>query len=254
MSTTDLAGRTAVITGASSGIGASTARALAARGAQVALLARRQDRLDELAGEIEKAGGSAAGYAVDVTDAKAVIAARERIVADLGRPGIVFNNAGVMLPAPILDHRRDQWKHQIDLNVTALMTTIDVFVDDLVAAARIDGVADLVNTSSIAGENLYPDFAVYSATKAYVTHLSKHLRTELGPKNVRVSAIAPGIVATELQSHVTDAGAQQWLDEAARTVDFLEPGDIAQTVAFTVSLPARVNLERIVILPTRQAS
>jgi NADP-dependent 3-hydroxy acid dehydrogenase YdfG len=159
-----------------------------------------------------------------------------------------------MLPAPILDHRRDQWKHQIDLNVTALMTTIDVFVDDLVAAARIDGVADLVNTSSIAGENLYPDFAVYSATKAYVTHLSKHLRTELGPKNVRVSAIAPGIVATELQSHVTDAGAQQWLDEAARTVDFLEPGDIAQTVAFTVSLPARVNLERIVILPTKQAS
>jgi NADP-dependent 3-hydroxy acid dehydrogenase YdfG len=166
----------------------------------------------------------------------------------------VVNNAGVMLPAPILEHRRDQWQHQIDLNITALMTAIDVFVDDLVASGRQDGVADLVNTSSIAGENLYPNFAVYSATKAYVTHLSKHLRTELGPKNVRVSAIAPGIVATELQSHVTDAGARQWLDDAAQTVDFLQPEDIAETIAFTVSLPARVNLERVVILPTKQAS
>jgi NADP-dependent 3-hydroxy acid dehydrogenase YdfG len=254
MSTTDLAGRTAVITGASSGIGASTAHALAARGATVALLARRQDRLDELVTAIESRGGKAAAYAVDVTDAPAVHAARERIVADLGRPSIVFNNAGVMLPAAIEEHRRDQWQHQIDLNITALMTAIDVFVDDLVTSGRQDGVADLVNTSSIAGENLYPNFAVYSATKAYVTHLSKHLRTELGPKNVRVSAIAPGIVATELQSHVTDAGARQWLDDAAQTVDFLQPEDIAETIAFTVSLPARVNLERVVILPTKQAS
>lgn len=250
----DLEGRVAVVTGASSGIGAETARELAARGAAVALLARRAERLEELAARIAKDGGRALAVPADVTDADALRAARETIVAELGRPAIVVNNAGVMLPAPIEQHLTDQWQRQIDLNISALMTTIDVFLDDLVAAGTAGGPADLVNISSIAGENLFGTFAVYSGTKAFVTHLSKHLRMELGPKRVRVSAIAPGVVSTELQSHVTDPGAQEWLEGAAQSMELLQPEDVAATIGFVVSLPRHVNLERVVIMPTEQTA
>jgi NADP-dependent 3-hydroxy acid dehydrogenase YdfG len=111
-----------------------------------------------------------------------------------------------------------------------------------------------VNTSSIAAQNIFPNFAVYSGTKAYVTHLSRTLRAELGAKDVRVSAIEPGIVGTELQSHVTDAGARDWLDGSKQAMTWLEPEDVAEAVAFLAQQPARVNLQQITIMPTRQPS
>jgi NADP-dependent 3-hydroxy acid dehydrogenase YdfG len=115
-------------------------------------------------------------------------------------------------------------------------------------------VADLVNTSSIAAQNIFPNFAVYSGTKAYVTHLSRTLRTELGPKNVRVSAIEPGITGTELQNHVTDPGARAWLASARDAMTWLAPEDIAETVNFLVAQPAHVNLQQVTIMPTHQPS
>jgi NADP-dependent 3-hydroxy acid dehydrogenase YdfG len=123
-----------------------------------------------------------------------------------------------------------------------------------VASAAERGVADLINTSSIAAQNIFPGFAVYCGTKAYVTHLSRQLRAELGAKNVRVAALEPGIVGTELQSHVTDAGALDWLEGARKSMEFLTPSDIAQTVGFLASLPPRVNLQQVTIMPTGQAS
>ncbi|MEU7867407.1 SDR family oxidoreductase [Dactylosporangium sp. NPDC049140] len=252
--TDSLQGRVALITGASSGIGAATATLLAERGARVALLARRKDRLDELAGRIVDAGGTALGVAVDVTDADALKAAAEQAAAEHGPADLVVNNAGVMLPAPIEELRTDQWQHQIDLNVSAAMHTIGAVVPQLVAAAAAGRPADLVNTSSIAAQNIFPNFAVYAATKAFITHLSRHLRVELGAKDVRVSAIEPGIVGTELQRHVTDEGAQDWLAESKQTVEWLEPEDIAEVIAFTAALPRRVNLQQVTIMPTRQAS
>jgi NADP-dependent 3-hydroxy acid dehydrogenase YdfG len=140
----------------------------------------------------------------------------------------------------------------IDLNITGLMRVIYAFVPSLVKAAAAGNKSDLINTSSIAGQYLYPTFAVYAATKAYVSHLSRHLRLELGPKNVRVSMLEPGIVATELQSHVTDQGALDWLAGAKTTIDWLQPADIAEVVAFTAALPARVNLQQMTVMPTRQ--
>ncbi len=134
------------------------------------------------------------------------------------------------------------------------MNVIGAFTPQLVKAAGERGVADLINTSSIAAQNIFPNFAVYSATKAYVTHLSRHLRAELGAKNVRVSAIEPGIVATELQSHVTDEGTLSWLESAKETMEWLTPQDIAQTVGFVASLPARANLQQVTIMPTAQPS
>ncbi|MGW2854338.1 SDR family oxidoreductase, partial [Streptomyces sp. NPDC001215] len=205
-----LSGRVAVVTGASSGIGEATAEHLAALGAKVVVLARRADRLDDLVGRIEKNGGSALAIAADVTDAAAVQGAADRVAAELGGADLVLNNAGVMLPAPIEELATDQWQRQIDVNITGLMHVIGAFTPQLVKTAGERGVADLINTSSIAAQNIFPNFAVYSGTKAYVTHLSRHLRVELGPKNVRVSAIEPGIVGTELQEHVTDSGALEW--------------------------------------------
>ncbi|GIE83495.1 oxidoreductase [Actinoplanes philippinensis] len=249
-----LRGRAALITGASSGIGAATAELLAARGATVALLARRKDRLDELTARITAAGGTALAVPVDVTDTTALGAAVSRAAAELGGLDLVVNNAGIMLPAPIEELRADQWQHQIDLNVTAAVHTAGAVTPLLVAAAAEGRTADLFTTSSIAAQNIFPTFAVYSATKAFITHLSRHLRVELGAKDVRVSAIEPGIVGTELQSHVTDQGARDWLAGAAEQVEFLTPQDVAEVIAFAAALPRRVNLQQVTIMPTRQPS
>ncbi|MFI9831483.1 SDR family oxidoreductase [Streptomyces sp. NPDC051913] len=249
-----LSGRVAVVTGASSGLGEASAEHLASLGARVAVLARRAERLDDLVARIEKNGGQALALTVDVTDPTAVQAAADRVAAELGGADLLFNNAGVMLPAPVEELATDQWRQQIDLNVNGLMHAIAAFTPQLVASAAERGVADLINTSSIAAQNIFPTFAVYSATKAYVSHLSRHLRTELGPKNVRVSALEPGIVGTELQGHVTDAGARAWLDGARESMEWLVPQDVAETVGFIASLPPRVNVQQVTVMPTGQAN
>ncbi len=252
--TAPLSGRVAVITGASSGIGEATAKKLAASGAKIALIARRADRLDKLVAEIVEAGGTALALAVDVTDADAVRAAAERVAAELGTVDLLFNNAGVMLPSAIDEQRFDQWQQQIDLNIAGLMTVIGAFVPQLLKSAADKGVADLINTSSIAAQNIFPNFAVYSGTKAFVTHMSRTLRAELGAKDVRVATVEPGIVETELQDHVTDAGALEWLDGTREQIDWLAPDDVAEAIDFLVSQPARVNVQQLTIMPTRQAS
>jgi NADP-dependent 3-hydroxy acid dehydrogenase YdfG len=247
-----LTGRVAVITGASSGIGAATAKSLAVRGAKVALIARRKDQLDQLAAEITAAGGTALALPIDVTDAKALAGAAETIAARLGQVSIVVNNAGVMLPAPILENRTEDWDRMIDLNLTAAVRVIGVFGPSLVKAAEQGGVADLINTSSIGAQGVFQNFAVYCATKAAISHLSRNLRTEFGPKNVRVSMFEPGLVVTELVNHVADQGAKDWIHGARQTIEVLQSEDVGETIAFTVSLPARVNLQQVTIMPTQQ--
>ncbi|MFJ5015180.1 SDR family oxidoreductase [Streptomyces griseoluteus] len=250
-----LSGRVAVVTGASSGIGEATAERLAAMGAHVAVLARRAERLDSLVERIKKQGGRAVAIAMDVTDAAAVQSAADRVAEDFGDADLLVNNAGVMLPAPIEERATDQWQQQVDLNITGLMNVIGAFTPQLVRAAQERGVADLVNMSSIAAQNIFPNFAVYSGTKAFVTHLSRHLRVELGPKNVRVSALEPGIVGTELQNHVTDEGTLQWLADSKESgMEWLTPGDIADVVGYLAALPSRVNLQQVTIMPTAQPS
>ncbi|MBV7537925.1 SDR family oxidoreductase [Duganella sp. sic0402] len=246
--------RVAVITGASSGIGLSTAKLLAARGAKVALLARRKEVLEQAVNEIRAAGGEALALAVDVTDQASVDAAAAAVEQAYGPANLVFNNAGVMLPGAVEAREMDAWEQQIDLNVTGVMRVISAFVPQLVKSAEQGAVADLVNTSSIAAQNIYPYFAVYSGTKAYVSHLSRHLRAELGPKNIRVSLIEPGITETELQSHWTFQGAKDWFAGAAQSMDLLQPQDVAEVVGFLATQPKHVNLQQVVVMPTKQAS
>ncbi|HEX6470504.1 MAG TPA: SDR family oxidoreductase [Streptosporangiaceae bacterium] len=242
----------AVVTGASSGIGAAVAEHLAWLGAKVAVIARREGRLEDLVNRIEKNGGGAMEVAADVTDAAGTQDAADAVEAALGPADLLVNNAGVMLPAPVEERRTDQWRREIDLNITGLMNTIGAFLPQLVRAAGERGVADLINTASIAAHNIFPNFAVYSGTKAFVVQLSRDLRVELGPKHVRVAAISPGIVETELQDHVTDAGAREWLEGARQTLEWLAPQDIAQIVGFMTTLPPRANLQEVIVMPTGQ--
>ncbi|NIH86846.1 SDR family oxidoreductase [Amycolatopsis granulosa] len=248
-----LAGRTAVITGAASGMGAATAELLAASGAKVVLLARRADRLSELADKITANGGQALPVAVDVTDPASVTAAADRVHEVFGPVDLVVNAAGVMLPNPITDGREDEWTRMIDTNVTGALRVIRAFTGDLVAAAAEGKTADLVNISSIGAHIPFPGYAVYSATKAALTQLSTSLRTELGPKDVRVTNIEPGLTTTELGEHVASAEHAAQLDEMSAALDPLTADEIADLIAYTTSRSRHVNLRQIIVLPTRQA-
>lgn len=247
-----LQGRIAVVTGASSGIGAATAERFAQLGATVVLLARRQDRLDEVARTINKNGGVALAIPTDVTDREAVMAAARRVADELGTVDLVFANAGVQLISQITDLAVEDWDIQIDLNVKGVMNTIQAFIHPLEQAAVEGRSSDLIFTSSIAATRVLEKFQVYSGTKAYVSQLARLLRTELGRKKIRVSTVQPGMVDTELPDHVTDPDATQLMADLIKEIDVLQPADVAETVAFVASVPRHVNLTEITILPTEQ--
>ena len=247
-----LSGRIAVVTGASSGIGEATAERLAALGANVALLARREDRLNAVVDRITERGGRALAVPTDVTDRAALGRAAEAVHDEFGTVDLVFANAGVQHVSPIDDLTIDDWDEQIDLNIKGVMNTVQAFVHDLESAAAAGGSADLIFTSSIAATRILEKFQVYSGTKAYISHLARVLRTELGRKKVRVSAVEPGMVNTELPMHVTDPDATALMADLIKQIDVLQAADIAETVAFLASVPKHVNLTEITILPTEQ--
>lgn len=249
---TPLAGRVAVVTGASSGIGEATAERFAELGAKVALLARRKDRLEDVAERITSKGGIALALPTDVTDRAAVRAAAERISVELGNVDLVFANAGVQLISEIGDLKTEDWDAQIDLNIKGVMNTIQAFVGSLEAAGTDGRPADLITTSSIAATRVLEKFQVYSGTKAYISHITRLLRTELGRKSIRVSTIEPGMVDTELPDHVTDPDASRLMADLIEQIDVLQSRDVAETVAFLAGLPKHVNLTEITILPTQQ--
>ncbi|MET9505952.1 SDR family oxidoreductase [Streptomyces sp. NPDC006622] len=252
MSYENLAGRTAVVTGAASGIGEATAVLLAAHGARVALVARRGERLDALAEKIRADGGEALAVVADVTDQASVDAAAARVRDAYGRVGLVVNNAGVMLAHPLADGRDDEWQRMLDTNVTGVLRVIRAFTADLIDTAAEGGTADLVNVSSVAAHMVFPDYAVYGATKAAVTYLSQALRTEFGPRDVRVTNIEPGLTDTELLSHV-DAELAGVVQDMFETIGGLSAQELADVVAYATSRPRHVNLRQIMVLPTRQA-
>jgi NADP-dependent 3-hydroxy acid dehydrogenase YdfG len=202
-----LTGRVAVVTGATSGIGAATARRLAADGASVALIGRRQERLRDLVAELE--GAASVPVATDVTDRAALERLAEDVRAELGPVDLVVANAGVMLAAPFEQADTAEWDRMLDTNVRGLVHTGRAFARDLLDAAAEGGPADLVFVGSIAGHQVFPNYGVYGATKAAVAHLTRNLRTELGPRGLRVKNVEPGPVGTELGDDMQDAGIRE---------------------------------------------
>jgi NADP-dependent 3-hydroxy acid dehydrogenase YdfG len=253
--TTDLplAGRIAVVTGATSGIGAATARRLSADGAAVAIVGRREERLRDLAAELRDDTEAEVGrFTADVSDRDAVERTAEAIRGRLGRVDLVVANAGVMLPAPFETADTTEWDRMIDTNVRGLLATGRAFAPDLLAAAAEGGRADLVHVGSIGGHMVFQNYGVYGATKAAVAHLTRNLRAELGPRGVRVKNVEPGLVRTELGDHMSDTGLRESLAEWRDDVGPLPPEDIADAIAFAVAAPPRMNVAELIVLPTAQ--
>ena len=243
-----LQGTVALVTGASSGIGEATARALAERGAQVAVAARRKDRLDALADDI---GGLA--IEADVTQQDQAIAAVERTATELGRLDIVINNAGVMLLGTIVDAPTEEWDRMFDLNVKGLMYVAHAALPHLIEAA--DGeprrVADLVNVSSVAGRRVGVRGGIYQATKHAVGVFSEALRQEVTERHVRVALMEPGAVATELTHHLRPEVRDQ-LSTAGGDYPILQSEDIADAIAYMVTRPRHMGINEMLIRPTEQ--
>lgn len=245
--TPDLSGRTAVVTGASSGIGAATATRLAEAGARVALLARRTDRIEALAARLD-----ALAVPADVTVPASLAAAADTVRTVLGPVDLVVANAGVMLGAPFDTADPAEWGRMIDTNVTGLLATGRAFVADLLAAADAGRAADLVHVGSIASRRQFPGYAVYSATKAAVLAATRGLRTEYGPRGLRVRVVEPGLTASELGDGMQDAGSREYLAEFRRQLEPVPASDLADVIAWTVGAPSRLNVAELVVVPTRQ--
>ncbi|HET9163361.1 MAG TPA: SDR family NAD(P)-dependent oxidoreductase [Solirubrobacterales bacterium] len=248
-----LEGSVALITGASSGIGEATARALASQGAKVAVAARRLERLERLAAEIGGKGHTALAIEADVTDSEQAIAMVGRTVDELGGLDVVVNNAGVMLLGPIEDAPTEEWERMIDINLKGLIATTHAALPHLLAAAEESerGCADLVNISSVAGRVARAGSGVYNLTKHGVVAFSESFRQEFAGRRVRSTIVEPGAVATELTDHIRD-GVREKVRERFSDMQVLESEDIADAIAYAVTRPAHVCVNEILIRPTEQ--
>ena len=250
---TPLLGTVALVTGASSGIGEATARALSGLGAAVALVARRKERLDQLAAEIASKGGRAVAFETDVTERGQAEAAVERTVEELGRLDTVINNAGVMLLGPVADAPVEEWQQMVQVNVLGLMYVAKAALPHLLAAAEGDPrrVSDLINISSVAGRTVRLGSGVYNATKHAVGAFSESLRQEVTKRHVRVALVEPGAVATELAGH-NRAEVLEGMNKRFASMERLEAGDIADAIAYVVTRPRHVAINEVLVRPTEQ--
>ncbi|MDB5886316.1 MAG: short-chain dehydrogenase/reductase [Polaromonas sp.] len=252
--TLKLSGTVALVTGASSGIGHATARALAQLGAAVVLVARRKDRLDALVSDIESGGGKALAIACDITDRASAEAAVGQSVEHFGRLDILVNNAGVMNIGPVLEREIEDWEPMIALNQQALLYMTKAALPHLHKAAQtgLRRVADIVNISSYAGRVASPNFAVYNMTKFGVNGFSEALRQELAASHIRVGVVEPGAVKTELNDQHKGAMRAE-IEAFFASIEALDAEDIADGVAYMVTRPRHAAIGEMWIMPTEQA-
>lgn len=237
--------KTVVITGASSGIGEATAKLLAAKGAKVVLGARRTERLDQIATEIEAAGGTALARSVDVTNAESVEALVYNAHNMFGRVDAIFNNAGVMPLAPMSALKTDEWDNMINVNIRGVLNGIAA----VLPIFKEQGGGHVINTASIGAHVVVPSGVVYCATKYAVWAISEGLRQE--SQNVRVTTISPGVVETELGHDISDATSKDLLTQFRQIA--LTPDAIARAVLYALDQPADVDVNEVIVRPTASA-
>jgi NADP-dependent 3-hydroxy acid dehydrogenase YdfG len=242
----NIAGKVVVITGASSGLGKATARHLSAEGATVVLGARRTERIQALADELNGGGGKALALQTDVTDANQVKRLVDAAVQTYGRIDVMLNNAGLMPHSPLERLKIDDWNRTIDVNLKGVLYGIAAALPYM--KEQLAG--HIINVSSVGGHKVRPGSAVYAATKAGVLMISEGLRQEVKPYHIRTTVLSPGAIATELPNSITEpdiAANVRKLYEAAIPAD-----SFARAVAFAMSQPDDVDINEIVFRPTSQ--
>lgn len=238
----DLKGKVVAITGASSGIGETTARMLAAAGARVVIGARRTDRLERLAREITDAGGAVRHRALDVTRREDVAAFVGFAMAEFGRLDVMVNNAGVMPLSPMASLKVDEWDRMVDVNVKGVLYGIAAALPVM----EEQGKGQIVNVSSIGGHRVSPTAAVYCATKFAVHAISDGLRQETD--RIRVTVISPGTTTSELADTISDPTAKETMKAFRATC--ISPEAVAQAIAYAIGQPDDVDVSEIVVRPT----
>lgn len=245
--TDNIAGKTIVITGASSGMGAAAARHLAERGAAVVLGARRADRIEALAAEITAAGGKVLAVETDVTKREDLKRLVDAAVETYGQIDVLINNAGVMPLSPLERVKVDEWDQMIDVNLKGVLYGVAAALPHMVAQKS----GHIINVASVAGHKIFGGSAVYSATKFAVRALSDGLRQEMAPHNVRVTIISPGAVKTELLDHISEKDVQQANQDYVAEIG-VPAETLARLVAFAINEPNDVGINEILFRPTAQ--
>jgi NADP-dependent 3-hydroxy acid dehydrogenase YdfG len=253
MSEKPLQGTVALVTGASSGIGEATARGLAGLGADVAIVARRRDRLEKLENELNAEGAKVLVVEADIAEREQAEGAVEQTVSGLGRLDVLVNNAGVMLLGPIQEAPMEEWEQMIRVNQLGLLYCAHAALPHLLEAAEGDPrrCADMVNISSTAGRQVRAGSGVYNATKHAIGAFSESLRQEVTKRHVRVSLVEPGAVATELVAQ-NRPEIQETIKQRFTEMERLEAEDIADAISFVVTRPRHVAVNEVLIRPTEQ--
>jgi NADP-dependent 3-hydroxy acid dehydrogenase YdfG len=244
---TNIDGKVVVITGASSGIGESTAKLLARGGAKVVLGARRRDRIDALAKEISASGGKAVGFTVDVAKRAEVEAFVEGAVETFGRIDVIVNNAGIMPIAPIEALEVEEWDRQIDVNLKGVLYGVAAAIPRMQKQRS----GHIINIASVYGIKVFaPGGVVYCATKAAVRVLTEGLRMELHSQNIRCTVISPGAVATKLPESSSAEATRKYLREFYKMA--IPADSIASAIAYAISRPAEEEIDEVVLRPPAQ--
>lgn len=244
----ELAGKVAIVTGASSGIGEATVRQLAALGATVVAAARRADRLEALAADVVAAGGRCEVAVCDLADADAARALVRGVATRHRRLDLLVNNAGAMRNAFVAGADPADLDAMLDLNVRGLVAACQAAIGPM----RACGGGHIVNVASVAAWLCNPGAATYSATKAAVRAFSEALRREAIRYGIRVSVVSPGVVATELTDHIADARIKSAYLQWAEGFEPLQAEDVADAIAWAATRPARVGINEIVLRPAGQ--
>jgi NADP-dependent 3-hydroxy acid dehydrogenase YdfG len=249
MATSNITDKVVVITGASSGIGESTAKFLAHQGAKVVIGARRKDRIDAVVKEISAADGKAIGFVVDVTKRADMEALIKGAVDHFGRVDVMVNDAGIMPIAPVAALKVNEWERMIDVNLKGLLYGVAAVLPIMLKQKQ----GHIINMASVFGIKVFaPGGTVYCATKAAVRTLTEGLRMELHSENIRCTVISPGAVATELAESSSEEATRKNLREFYKTVRAIPADSIARAIASAIEQPAEVEIDEIVIRPTAQ--
>ncbi|MEU1940618.1 SDR family oxidoreductase [Streptomyces coeruleorubidus] len=236
-----------VITGASTGIGAVSAKALAARGAKIVAAARGQEDLDQLVADIEQAGGTATARLTDVADAADMQALADFTLATYGRIDVLVNNAGLMLFSYWKDLALDDWNRMLDVNIRGYLNGVHAVLPVMLRQKS----GHILNMDSVAGHQVGDGAGVYSATKFFVQAMTESMRRELGVhEGIKASTISPGVIDTGWADKVTDPAGRKAAQELNTIA--ISPESIADAVVYALDQPADVTVNDLIISPTRQ--